>query len=128
LMTALLGAVAAVSLLVGGIGIMNIMLVSVTERTKEIGLRLAVGALEREVLLQFLIEAVVLSAIGGLIGILIAAIASYVLASLMGVPFIFGLAVNVMSFLFSAGIGVLFGYFPAKRAAQMDPITALRHE
>ncbi|MEQ1767775.1 MAG: ABC transporter permease [Methylotenera sp.] len=127
-LTTLLGAVAAVSLLVGGIGIMNIMLVSVTERTREIGLRLAVGALEREVLLQFLIEAVVLSAIGGLVGILIAAIASYAIASLMSVPFIFDIGVNMMSFLFSAGIGVLFGYFPARRAAQMDPIVALRHE
>lgn len=127
-MTTLLGAVAAVSLLVGGIGIMNIMLVSVTERTREIGLRLAIGALEREVLLQFLIEAVVLSALGGLIGIIIAAIASYGLSIIMSVPFIFDVTTNVMSFLFSAGIGVLFGYFPARRAAQMDPIEALRHE
>lgn len=127
-MTTLLGAVAAVSLLVGGIGIMNIMLVSVTERTREIGLRLAIGALEREVLLQFLIEAVVLSALGGLIGIIIAAIASYGLSIVMAVPFIFDVTTNVMSFLFSAGIGVLFGYFPARRAAKMDPIEALRHE
>jgi putative ABC transport system permease protein len=127
-MTTLLGAVAAVSLLVGGIGIMNIMLVSVTERTREIGLRLAIGALEREVLLQFLIEAVVLSALGGLIGIIIAAIASYGLSIVMNVPFIFDVTTNAMSFLFSAGIGVLFGYFPARRAAQMDPIEALRHE
>jgi len=127
-LTTLLGAVAAVSLLVGGIGIMNIMLVSVTERTHEIGLRLAVGALEREVLLQFLIEAVVLSALGGLIGIAIAAIASYVLAGVMDVPFMFDATINIMSFLFSAGIGVLFGYFPARRAAQLDPIEALRHE
>jgi len=127
-MTTLLGAVAAVSLLVGGIGIMNIMLVSVTERTREIGLRLAIGALEREVLLQFLIEAVVLSALGGLIGIIIAAIASYGLSIVMNIPFIFNVTTNVMSFLFSAGIGVLFGYFPARRAAQMDPIEALRHE
>jgi putative ABC transport system permease protein len=127
-MTTLLGAVAAVSLLVGGIGIMNIMLVSVTERTREIGLRLAIGALEREVLLQFLIEAVVLSALGGLIGIIIAAIASYGLSIVMSVPFIFDVTTNAISFLFSAGIGVLFGYFPARRAAQMDPIEALRHE
>ena len=127
-LTKLLGAVAAVSLLVGGIGIMNIMLVSVTERTREIGLRLAVGALEREVLLQFLIEAVVLSAIGGLIGIAIAAIASYFLAGTMGVPFLFDPTINFLSFVFSAVIGVLFGYFPARRAARMDPIEALRHE
>jgi putative ABC transport system permease protein len=127
-LTSLLGAVAAVSLLVGGIGIMNIMLVSVTERTREIGLRLAVGALEGEVLLQFLIEAVVLSALGGLVGIVIATGASYVLARLMGVPYDFDLSINLLALLFSAGIGVLFGYFPARRAARMDPIEALRHE
>ena len=127
-MTTLLGAVAAVSLLVGGIGIMNIMLVSVTERTREIGLRLAIGALEREVLLQFLIEAVVLAALGGLIGIVLATGASIGLSALMKVPYIFNPGVNLLSFFFSAGIGVLFGYFPARRAARMDPIDALRHE
>jgi putative ABC transport system permease protein len=127
-MTTLLGAVAAVSLLVGGIGIMNIMLVSVTERTREIGLRLAIGALEREVLLQFLIEAVVLAALGGIVGIVIATGASIVLAGVMEVPYLFDPAINLLSFMFSAGIGVLFGYFPARRAAQMDPIEALRHE
>jgi putative ABC transport system permease protein len=130
-LTMLLGAVAAVSLLVGGIGIMNIMLVSVTERTREIGLRLAIGALEREVLLQFLIEAVVLAALGGLVGlvgIVLATGASIGLAALMEVPYTFNLAVNVLSFVFSAVIGVVFGYFPARRAARMDPIDALRHE
>ena len=127
-MTMLLGAVAAVSLLVGGIGIMNIMLVSVTERTREIGLRLAIGALEREVLLQFLIEAVVLAALGGLIGIVLATGASIGLSAMMGVPYAFNPGVNLLSFLFSAGIGVLFGYFPARRAARLDPIDALRHE
>ena len=127
-MTTLLGAVAAVSLLVGGIGIMNIMLVSVTERTREIGLRLAIGALEREVLMQFLIEAVVLAAMGGVIGIVLATGASVILAKLMEVPYLFNPSINLMSFLFSAGIGVLFGYFPARRAAQLDPIEALRHE
>ncbi len=127
-MTTLLGAVAAVSLLVGGIGIMNIMLVSVTERTREIGLRLAIGALEREVLLQFLIEAVVLAALGGLIGIVLATGASMVLAGLMNVPWIFDPTVNLLSFGFSAVIGVVFGYFPARRAARLDPIEALRHE
>ncbi|WP_319585703.1 ABC transporter permease [uncultured Desulfobulbus sp.] len=127
-MTTLLGAVAAVSLLVGGIGIMNIMLVSVTERTREIGLRLAIGALEREVLLQFLIEAVALAALGGLIGIIIATGASMVLARVMGVPYLFDLTINLLSFVFSAGIGVVFGFFPARRAARMDPIEALRHE
>jgi putative ABC transport system permease protein len=127
-MTMLLGAVAAVSLLVGGIGIMNIMLVSVTERTREIGLRLAIGALEREVLLQFLIEAVVLACLGGVIGIVLATAASLGLSNLMDVPYIFNPGVNLLSFLFSAGIGVLFGYFPARRAARLDPIEALRHE
>jgi putative ABC transport system permease protein len=127
-MTTLLGAVAAVSLLVGGIGIMNIMLVSVTERTREIGLRLAIGALEREVLLQFLIEAVVLASLGGIIGIVLATAASLGLSSLMDVPYLFNPGINLLSFFFSAGIGVLFGYFPARRAARLDPIEALRHE
>jgi putative ABC transport system permease protein len=127
-MTTLLGAVAAVSLLVGGIGIMNIMLVSVTERTREIGLRLAIGALEREVLLQFLIEAVTLASMGGLIGVLIATGASIGLAQAMDVPFLFNPSINLLSFVFSAAIGVLFGYFPARRAARLDPIEALRHE
>jgi putative ABC transport system permease protein len=127
-LTSLLGAVAAVSLLVGGIGIMNIMLVSVTERTREIGLRLAVGALEGEVLLQFLIEAVVLSALGGVIGVVIATAASYGLAQLMAVPYTFDPTINLLALLFSAFIGVVFGYFPARRAARMDPIEALRHE
>ncbi len=127
-LTALLGAVAAVSLLVGGIGIMNIMLVSVTERTREIGIRLAIGALEQEVLLQFLIEAVVLSSLGGLIGILLATGLSMVLADLMQVPYAFDPGINLLAFGFSAAIGVIFGYFPARRAARLDPIEALRHE
>jgi len=127
-LTTLLGAVAAVSLLVGGIGIMNIMLVSVTERTREIGLRLAVGALEGEVLLQFLIEAVVLSALGGVVGIIIATGASYVGSLMMAVPYVFDPTINLLSLVFSAFIGVVFGYFPARRAARMDPIEALRHE
>ncbi len=127
-MTMLLGAVAAVSLLVGGIGIMNIMLVSVTERTREIGIRLAIGALEREVLLQFLVEAVALSSLGGIVGIALATLASVGLAGIMQVPYLFDPAINLVSFLFSAAIGVLFGYFPARRAARLDPIEALRHE
>ena len=128
ILTMLLGAVAAVSLLVGGIGIMNIMLVSVTERTREIGIRLAIGALEREVLLQFLIEAVVLASLGGLIGLALAAGASVTIARMMGIPYLFDPLTNILSFLFSAAIGVIFGYFPARRAAQLDPIDALRHE
>lgn len=111
-----------------GIGIMNIMQVSVTERTREIGLRLAVRALEGEVLLQFLIEAVVLSALGGLIGVVVATVASVVGSRLMGVTYTFDPGINLLALLFSAFIGVVFGYFPARRAARMDPIEALRHE
>jgi len=128
ILTALLGAVAAVSLLVGGIGIMNIMLVSVTERTREIGIRLAIGAVGREVLLQFLIEAVVLASLGGIIGLLIALGGSIMLAPVLQVPFIFDPQINVLAFVFSAVIGVVFGYFPARRAANLNPIDALRHE
>ena len=120
-MTMLLGAVAAVSLLVGGIGIMNIMLVSVTERTREIGLRLAIGALEREVLLQFLIEAVVLAALGGLIGIVLATGASIGLSAVMGVPYIFNPGVNLLSFVFSAGIGVLVRLLPGPACGADGP-------
>ncbi|NSL53585.1 ABC transporter permease [Uliginosibacterium aquaticum] len=127
-LTALLGAVAAVSLLVGGIGIMNIMLVSVTERTREIGTRLAIGALEREVLLQFLVEAVALSAFGGLVGIALALVASFGLTSAMGLPFVLDFQIMLLAFAVSAGIGVLFGFVPARRAARLDPIEALRHE
>jgi putative ABC transport system permease protein len=128
ILTMLLAAVAAVSLLVGGIGIMNIMLVSVTERTREIGTRLAIGALEREVLLQFLIEAVVLASLGGLVGIALATAASIGLAGLMKVPYLFDPGINLLSFAFAAAIGVIFGYFPARRAAGLNPIDALRHE
>ena len=127
-MTGLLGAVAAVSLLVGGIGIMNIMLVSVTERTREIGIRLAIGALEHEVLLQFLIEAVVLSALGGLVGIVLALFACLGLTALMNLPFLFNPGINLLAFGFSAAIGVVFGFMPARRAANLDPIVALRYE
>jgi putative ABC transport system permease protein len=128
LLTALLGGVAAVSLLVGGIGIMNIMLVSVTERTREIGIRLAIGALEREVLAQFLVEAVVLSSFGGLVGVALALLASWALTSILGVPFLFMPGTIALAFLFSAAIGVVFGYVPARNAARLDPIEALRHE
>lgn len=128
LLTALLSAVAAVSLLVGGIGIMNIMLVSVTERTREIGVRLAIGALEREVLTQFLVEAVVLSSLGGVIGIILALVTSVWLGRILNVPFVFNTPIIVVSFLFSAAVGMVFGYFPALKAARLDPIDALRHE
>ena len=127
-MTSLLGAVAGVSLLVGGIGIMNIMLVSVTERTREIGIRLAIGARAREVLLQFLVEAVTLSCIGGVTGIALAYGLCDTLASVVGAPFLFDPKINIIAFAFSAAIGILFGFMPARRAASLDPIDALRHE
>jgi putative ABC transport system permease protein len=127
-LTALLGAVAAVSLLVGGIGIMNIMLVSVMERTREIGIRLAVGALETDVLLQFLVEAVMLSLLGGVAGIAAGLAAAAGGAVLLDVPFVFNLWIVLVAFFFSGAVGVVFGYFPARKAAQLDPIEALRHE
>jgi putative ABC transport system permease protein len=127
-MTSLLGAVAGVSLLVGGIGIMNIMLVSVTERTREIGIRLAIGARAREVLLQFLVEAVTLSCIGGVTGIALAYGLCDLLAGVVGAPFLFDPKINIIAFAFSAAIGILFGFMPARRAASLDPIDALRHE
>ena len=127
-LTALLAAVAAISLLVGGIGIMNIMLVSVTERTREIGIRLAIGAFERDVLTQFLVEAVVLSVFGGSIGVTFALIASALAARALSLPFSIDLGIVALAFLFSAGVGVVFGFFPARRAASLNPIDALRHE
>ena len=128
ILTGLLAAVAAVSLLVGGIGIMNIMLVSVTERTREIGIRLAIGAQERQVLTQFLIEAVVLSLVGGMIGIGLGLGLSGLASYGLGVPFVLNPTIIALAFGFSAMIGVGFGYFPARRAAHLDPIEALRHE
>ena len=128
ILTLLLSAVAAVSLLVGGIGIMNIMLVSVTERTREIGIRLAIGAFERDVLTQFLVEAVVLASFGGLFGLLLALAASAALAEVLQVPLILNPGIMILAFFFSGAVGVVFGYFPARRAAQLDPIEALRHE
>lgn len=128
LLTGLLGAVAAVSLLVGGIGIMNIMLVSVTERTREIGIRLAIGALESQVLRQFLVEAVMLSIFGGVTGIITGLALAYGVVSFLEVPFVASPTIILMAFAFSAAIGMIFGYFPARRAAQLNPIEALRHE
>jgi putative ABC transport system permease protein len=127
-LTALLAAIAAVSLLVGGIGIMNIMLVSVTERTREIGIRLAIRALERDVLTQFLVEAVVLSAFGGVIGVSFALIVSSLGARTLGLPWVLDVKIVLLALLFSAGVGVVFGFFPARRAASLNPIDALRHE
>ncbi len=128
LLTQIVAAVAAISLIVGGIGIMNIMLVSVTERTREIGIRLAIGAVANEVLLQFLVEAVALSMLGGVIGLVIAQAAIAGITPLMQVPWTFDLRINIIAFAISAVIGVVFGYFPAKRAAALNPIDALRHE
>jgi putative ABC transport system permease protein len=128
LMTAMVAAIAGIALVVGGIGIMNIMLVSVTERTREIGIRLAIGAMAREVQLQFLTEAVVLCCFGGVLGIMLALGLSYSLAGLMEVPWVFDPVSNVVAFLFCALLGIAFGYYPARRASKLDPIDALRHE
>jgi putative ABC transport system permease protein len=130
-MTWLLGSVAAVSLIVGGIGIMNIMLVSVTERTREIGIRMAVGARGRDILLQFLTEAVVLSVLGGCLGIVIGVLSSRILPTLLsslGVVTLVSPTSIVVAFLFSAVIGIFFGFYPARKASQLDPIDSLRYE
>ncbi|MDE2184043.1 MAG: ABC transporter permease [Alphaproteobacteria bacterium] len=127
-LTLFLSAIAAVSLLVGGIGIMNVMLVSVTERTREIGIRLAIGARAHDVLLQFLIEAAVISALGGLIGIAVGLSGAAAITAWFKLPFVFDPAIVMIAVAFSAGVGVAFGYFPARRAARLDPIEALRHE
>ncbi|MCT7569992.1 ABC transporter permease [Aliarcobacter butzleri] len=128
MLTYLLGSIAAISLLVGGIGIMNIMLVSVTERTREIGTRLAIGAMESEVLLQFLVEAVVLSTWGGIIGIFLGLGVGYAIVNMMQLPFIINNQIIIISFVFSTLIGIIFGYFPARKAARLNPIDALRYE
>jgi putative ABC transport system permease protein len=127
-LTGLLSAVAGVSLLVGGIGIMNIMLVSVTERTREIGIRLAIGAQQRQVLMQFLVEAIVLSLFGGIIGIALGLGLAALGGVWLNVPFVLNPGIVAIAFAFSALVGVVFGYFPARRAARLDPIEALRHE
>jgi len=127
-MTVLLGSVAGISLLVGGIGIMNIMLVSVTERTREIGIRMAVGARSRDIMLQFLVEAVVMAATGGIIGIFLGIGSSEVLKSWAQWPTLIDPAIVAIAFLFSGAVGVFFGFYPAKKAATLDPIEALRYE
>lgn len=127
-LSGMLSSVAAVSLLVGGIGIMNIMLVSVTERTREIGIRLAVGASAGQVLLQFLVEAVALSLMGGVIGVLVGLTMAWGASQFMAIPFVPDPLVVLLAFAFSAVVGVVFGYFPARRAARLDPIEALRHQ
>jgi len=128
ILTVLLGAVAGVSLLVGGIGIMNIMLVSVTERTREIGIRLAIGAQEHQVLMQFLVEAVVLSLIGGVVGVVLGLSLAGAASIAMDIPFLLDQNIILIAFAFSALVGVVFGYFPARHAARLNPIDALRHE
>ncbi|HSK28860.1 MAG TPA: ABC transporter permease [Candidatus Limnocylindria bacterium] len=127
-MAVLLGSVASISLLVGGIGIMNIMLVSVTERTREIGIRMAVGARSRDIMLQFLVEAVVMAAIGGIIGILLGIGSSEVIKDWAQWPTLIDPAIVAIAFLFSGAVGVFFGFYPAKKAANLDPIDALRYE
>ncbi len=124
----LLGAIAGVSLLVGGIGIMNIMLVSVTERTREIGIRLALGAHGSDVLTQFLIEAIVLSSLGGLMGVALGIGGSIALGGYMNMPVEPSVPAMIGAVGFSAAVGVFFGYYPARKAAQLDPIEALRYE
>ncbi len=128
MLTMMLGAVAAISLIVGGIGIMNIMLVSVTERTREIGIRMAVGAMAQDILIQFLIEAVVLSGLGGIVGILIGIAITYGVSETMNIILIIDPAITMIALLFSMLIGILFGIIPARKAANMNPIDALRYE
>jgi putative ABC transport system permease protein len=127
-MALLLGAVASISLVVGGIGIMNIMLVSVTERTREIGIRIAIGAKRRDILLQFLTEAVLLTTCGGIIGMLLGVAGARLIATLVGWPTLVSLDTIVVAFAFSAGVGVFFGFYPARKAASLNPIEALRYE
>ena len=127
-MTLLLGAIAGVSLIVGGIGIMNIMLVSVTERTREIGIRMAVGAHGRDILLQFLIEAVTLSSLGGIIGVALGLGTSKILSAIANWPTQISVSSIAGAFLFSAAVGIFFGFYPARKAAGLDPIEALRYE
>jgi putative ABC transport system permease protein len=127
-MSLLLGAVASISLIVGGIGIMNIMLVSVTERTREIGIRMAIGAKERDILLQFLTEAVLLTLIGGIIGIAVGVGGAKLVSAFFDWPTLVSTQAILIAFLFSGGVGIFFGFYPAKKAAAMNPIEALRYE
>ena len=127
-MTLLLGSIASISLLVGGIGIMNIMLVSVTERTREIGIRLAVGAKQKDILWQFLVEALTLSLSGGLVGIVLGLAGSQLVSTAAGWPLLISWNAMALAFAFSGAVGIFFGFYPARKAAQLDPIQALRYE
>jgi putative ABC transport system permease protein len=127
-MSLMLGAIASVSLLVGGIGIMNIMLVSVTERTREIGIRMAIGARRRDILLQFLLEALIICIVGGLVGVLRGVGGAWLVSSMAEMAVVVTVWSILLSFLFSAAIGVFFGYYPARRAAMLKPVEALRYE
>jgi putative ABC transport system permease protein len=128
ILTILLGGIASVSLLVGGIGIMNIMLVSVTERIREIGVRMSVGAKEKDILLQFMVEAIVLSVIGGILGIAVGVSGSQLISKLAGWQTIISFGAIVLAFFFSASVGIFFGFYPARKASRLDPIEALRYE
>src|SRR5438045_3692488 len=127
-MTRLLAAIASISLLVGGIGIMNILLVSVTERTREIGIRMAVGAKARHILLQFLVEAIVLSMVGGFVGVVLGVSSAYLTSYIANWPTLLSPTAVVGSLLFSGAVGIFFGFYPARKASRLDPITALRYE
>ena len=127
-MTILLGGIASISLLVGGIGIMNIMLVSVTERIREIGIRMSVGAREKDILLQFLIEAIVLSVLGGFLGIGLGVTGSTMISHFTDMQTLVSIGSIVLAFLFAGAIGVFFGFYPARKASRLDPIEALRYE
>ena len=127
-MSLLLGAVASISLIVGGIGIMNIMLVSVTERTREIGIRMAIGARKNDILLQFMTEAVLLTMIGGIIGILLGSGGAMIVSRILGWPTLISVQSITIAFFFSAAVGIFFGFYPARKAAGLNPIDALRYE
>jgi putative ABC transport system permease protein len=127
-LTILLSIVAGISLAVGGIGIMNIMYVTVTERTKEIGLRMAIGAQNKDIMMQFLFESVVLSVIGGLIGIVLGVLIAYAITSILAWPYLISYGAIVLSFVVCVAVGIFFGWYPAKKAANLDPIVAIRYE
>jgi len=127
-LTTVLGGIAAISLLVGGIGIMNIMLVTVTERTRDIGLLKAIGAKRNDILAQFLIESIVLTMVGGMIGVIVGGVLTYFASNAMSIPFIVSLKSILLAVGVSAGVGIVFGFYPAKKAAELNPIDALRYE